>query len=181
MPRHIAIGTVIVALSWMTSAFAQTPAPSRAIDTWSGLIFFCEADVKLVAPADLCASINAEAARQAAAAKIKFVALAPGDGDSGKAAKAKAAGFDDNRAIEMRIRLRPPHSPLRAAIVDLDALSRADPVPPQFAGQPQVYRKIYTQGADLDARPNWDRQVVPVVKVMLGGFFETYSVPVPKK
>ena len=181
MPRRIAIGTVIVALSWMPSAFAQTPAPGRAIDTWSGLIFFCEADAKLGTPADLCAGVNAEAARQAAAAKIKFVALAPGDGDSGKASKAKAAGFDDNRAIEMRIRLRPPHSRSRAAIIDLDALSRADPVPPQAAGQPQMFRKIYVQGADLDANPNWDRQVVRVVKVMLEGFFETYSVPVSKK
>ncbi len=136
---------------------------------------------KLAVPADLCAGINAEAARQAAAAKMKFVALAPGEGESGKIAKAKAAGFGDSSAIEMRMRARAPHSPLRAAIIDLDALSRWHPVPRQFAGQPQVFQKIYMLGADLDARPNWHRQVVPAVKVMLQGFLERYSAPVQKK
>jgi hypothetical protein len=81
----------------------------------------------------------------------------------------------------MRMRARAPHSPLRAAIIDLDALSRLHPVARQFAGQPQMFQKIYMQGADLDARPNWDRQVVPAVKVMLRGFFETYSAPAKKK
>ena len=164
------------------SYFAQAAAAQRlSLETWSGLIFLCEADAKLSAPPDTCANINAEAARQAAAAKIKFVALTPGDSDSAKAAKAKAAGFDDNAAIEMRVHLRPPHSPYRAAVIDLDALSRLHPVPAAVAGQPNMFRKIYTQGADPDAGANWTKQTQTYVKLMLQGFFQTYSAPAQQR
>jgi hypothetical protein len=160
---------------------AQGPAPHPlALSDWSGLIFFCDVEPKFNVPADLCPGITAEAARQAAAAKIKFAALAPGDDDSGKAAKAKAAGFDDNAAIEMRVRLSPPHSPYRAAVVEIDALSRLHPVAQSVAGKPGMFRKIYTQGADPDAGPNWSKQALREVGLMIHGFFATYSAPDPR-
>ena len=159
-------------------SFAQAPAPHPlALNDWPGLIFLCDVEPKFNVPADLCPGITAEAARQAAAAKIKFAALAPGDSESGKAAKAKAAGFDDNSAIEMRVHLRPPHSPYRATVIDFDALSRLHPVPQQVAGQPNMFRKIYTQGADADAGPNWSKQALRDVGLMIHGFFAMYSAP----
>jgi len=159
-------------------SFAQGPPPHPlALSDWSGLIFLCDVEPKFNVPADLCPGITAEAARQAAAAKIKFTALAPGDDDNGKAAKAKAAGFDDHSAIEMRVHLRPPHSPYRAAVIDVDALSRLHPVPQQVAGQPNAFRKIYTQGADPDAGPNWSKQALREVGLMIHGFFAMYSTP----
>jgi len=166
------VATAIAAVA--LPSFAQAPAPHPlALSDWSGLIFLCDVEPKFNVPADLCTGIAAEAGRQAAAAKMKFAALAPGDNDSGKAAKAKAAGFDDHSAIEMRVHLRPPHSPYRAAVIDLDALSRLHPV----AGQPNMFRKIYTQGADPDAGANWSKQALRDVGLMIHGFFAMYSAP----
>ena len=183
MPRA-AVGAAIAATALLGSpaAFAQPSSSSpRVLDAWSGSTFLCEVDAKLKAPGGLCDGVNAEAARQATAAKIKLVALVSGDGESGKTAKARAAGFEENSAVEMHLQLRPPHSPLGDAIIDVNALSRLDPVPQQVAGQPHMFRKIYAQGADLDAAPDWARKVVPTVKTMLEGFFETYSAPAQER
>jgi hypothetical protein len=51
----------------------------------------------------------------------------------------------------------------------------------QVAGKPNMFQKIYIQGANPDPGPDWPRQVVPMVKLMLRGFFEMYSVPAPVK
>jgi hypothetical protein len=177
-----AIATIISLLIPAHVAVSQTAAPRvLALDQWSGLILLCEVDAKLQVPPDLCSQIYAEAAQLAAAAKMKLVTLVPGDEESGKVAKAKAAGFDDNRAVEMLIRLRPAVSKYRSAAINVNALSRLHPVPVQVAGKPDVFQKVYTQGADLDNVPDWVRHVAPTTKIMMQGFFEMYGAPAPVK
>ena len=181
MKRRAVLTAVLLSISAQSAPAQTAAAPARLIDQWSGLILLCEVDAKLKVPPDLCSRIYAEAALLAAAAKIKLATLAPGDGESGKIAKAKAAGFDDDKAVEMLIRLRPAVSPYRSAVIDIDALSRLHPVPVQVAGRPNAFQKVYTQGADLDNVPDWARHVVPATKVMMQGFIEMYSAPAPTK
>jgi hypothetical protein len=160
---------------------AQAP-PMRQIDTWSGLIVLCKVDAELNMPTDLCNQINAEAARQATAAKVKFVALSPDDGESGKIAKAKSAGFDDATSIEVLVHLRTSTSTTVIAALDIDALSRLHPVPMQVSGKPATFQKVYMQGGVFSRDDhNWSRQVMPMLKIMLGGFFEMYQRPAPKR
>ena len=156
--------------------------PARRIDSWSGLIVTCKADAKLVLAANVCGGIVAAAARQASAGKVKFVALAAGDGPDVETAKAKAAGFDDAKAIEMSVNIRVSGSTTASAGLDVDALSRQH-IMPSRPGQPTQYARIFTQSA-MVARDavNWQQAIVPTANRVMSAFFKIYlASPHPAK
>jgi hypothetical protein len=177
----LAIPVVVLAIAAIIGVdLAQSqPPPARRIDSWSGLIVTCQADAKLALAADVCNGVVAEVKRQAGAGKVKFVALAAGDGPDIKTAKAKAAGFDDAQAIEMSINIRASDSTAAMAALDVDALSRQH-IMPSRPGQPTQYAKIFTQSAVLSRDAGaWQEAVAPSTKQLLGMFFKIYLAPPP--
>jgi hypothetical protein len=157
-------------------AQSQSP-PARRIDSWSGLIVACKADAKLALTAEICGGAVAEAARQAGAGQVKFVALTESDGPDIKTAKAKAAGFDDAKAIEMSINIRASDSTTVVAALDVEALSRQHMMPSR-PGQPTQYAKILTQSAVFSRDAStWQEAIAPSAKQLLGIFFKIYLAP----
>jgi hypothetical protein len=174
-----AIPLVVLAIAATIGAdLAQSQSPpARRIDSWSGLIVTCHADTELALAADVCNGIVAETKRQADAGKVKFVALAAGDGPDVETAKAKAAGFDDAQAIELLIHVRRPEGASAIATVDVDARSRQH-IMPSRPGEPTQYAKVFAQSArpahDADA---WQQTIVPTASRVLSAFFKIYLTP----
>jgi len=174
-----AIPVVVLAIAAAIGAdLAQSQSPlARRIDSWSGLIATCQTDAKLALAADVCNGIVAEAKRQAGAGRVKFIALAVGDGPDVETAKAKAAGFDDTQAIELLIHVRRSEGAPTIATVDVDARSRQH-IMPSRPGEPTQYAKIFTQSTglarDADA---WQQTIVPTANQVLGAFFKIYLAP----
>lgn len=180
MSRRFTIAVAIAAQLAAGVCLAQSEAPRR-IDGWSGLIVACKTDAKLALAGEVCVGIVAEAARQASAGKVKFIALAANHTPAQQTAMAKAAGFDDDMAIELTINIHVPDKATEIAAIDIDALSRQH-IMPSRPGQPTQYAKIFMQSAAL-ARggADWKQAVAPSAKQLLGMFFDLYLKPRPPK
>ena len=180
----LAVPLALLAIAVIAGAdLAQSQStPARRIDSWSGLIVSCQADAKLALSASVCGGIVADAARQAGAGKVKFVALAANVDSDRKTAKAKAAGFDDAKAIEMTINIRAALGTATGAGVEVDALSRQHIMPSQ-PGQPTQYARIFSQSIMVSRDADtWRQTIVPTANRVMGAFFKIYlASPHPAK
>jgi hypothetical protein len=167
------VGLAVFLALWVTTGVSAAEAVKRLIDQWSGIVFYCAADLTQKWTTDSCKAITEDVVAQAAAAGVKMAVLEMSSDPDQSMKKAADAGFDGGMALSMLYHFKGSDPP--GGKTSLDFLIQA-PVDPKPGVRPEQWGMLGTQTTTIDPGEHPDAAEDAAATVW-SGFLEYLTKP----